>query len=138
MSRGKELPMGVVPAPAPTKVRRPRSGSVVLMAGLAVVLAVGVISMVIADQRKGDPAMGTQGGPGTPAAGPVKPPPSRPLVSHAVTYELTGDGALNITYVTRGSDIAQVSEATDLWSVSLEDQTAPDVQRYYSLMAQDA
>jgi hypothetical protein len=125
--------MGIVPAVDPVrKGRRHHSGSIALIAGLGVVLAVG---LTVLTAHKPDPASSTLTG--TPAADSLVAPPD-PLVTHNVSYQLTGDGALNITYVTANSDIAQVTRASTPWSVTLSWQTPEHGSLFYSLTAQDA
>ena len=127
--------MGVVPAVdhAPQERRR-GSGSIVLIAGFAVVLAIGLATGLVAVQRSGAPQPASLGGASAPAAVPA--PAAR--VSHLVRYELTGGHALNITYVAQDSQIAQVADAAAPWSVSLDAQSVAGSTRYYSVSAQNA
>src|SRR5205823_3360429 len=125
--------MGVVPAVGPASKRRLRSGSVVLIAGLGVVLAVGLTSVAITTHK---PAAGALGGTGVPAARPVDPAPV-PVVTHTVVYELTRGGALNVTYVTQNSDLAQVAQVSTPWSASVTVEVPVRSPQYYSLTAQD-
>lgn len=127
--------MGVVPAAgrAPRQ-RKPKSGTAVLLAGLGVVLAIGVISAVIAGQRTAEPTPATLNGVNVPAA-----PPVPVVVVHVVTYELTGGGsALNITYVGQGADIEQVSEAATPWSATVNHTGTAGGSEYFSLTARNA
>ena len=127
--------MGVVPAVDPAhRKRRLGSGSIVLIAGLGVVLAIGLVTGLVAAQRSNAPGPASLTGTGAPA---VPAPVER--VSHAVTYQLSGGhGALNITYVAQASDIAQVAQAGTPWSVSVDHQSTVGSVRYYSLSAQNA
>ncbi|MDQ0382216.1 MmpS family transport accessory protein [Amycolatopsis thermophila] len=129
--------MGVVPTVAPGRgPRRPLSSSLAVFAGLGVLLTVGLTSMLIAGARGTDPAVGSLSGAGAPVEAPVA---AVPQVSHAVTYELTGGaGALNVTYVAQGSDIAQVLDAGTPWSVSLTRTGPRGGEQYFSLSAQNA
>ncbi|GLY69484.1 MmpS family transport accessory protein [Amycolatopsis taiwanensis] len=117
-----------------TPERRLRHGSVALIAGLGVVLAVGLVFGVLTTHRtsvaQGPPA-------GMPAAGPVTPAPAPP-VTHSVQYELSGGRALNITYVVQDSNIAQVAEADGPWSASLSWQIPAHSGQFYSLSAEDS
>jgi hypothetical protein len=125
--------MGIVPAVDHTrKGRRHHSGSIALIAGLGVLLAVG-LTVLTAHKPDTAPSALT----GTPAGGPFVAQPE-PLVTHTVSYQLTGDGALNITYVTANSDIAQLMLASTPWSVTLSWQTPEHGSSFYSLTAQDA
>ncbi|HKS43802.1 MAG TPA: MmpS family transport accessory protein [Amycolatopsis sp.] len=126
--------MGAAPAVGQVpKMRWLRSGPVTLFAGAAVLLAVGLISIVVTTHRT-SPVPGAPAG--APTAGPVNPAPE-PLVTHTVRYELTGGAARNISYVTQGSGLAQVAATGSPWAVSLERQAAPRSSQYYSLSAQD-
>jgi len=107
-----------------------------VFAGLGVLLTVGLTSMLIAGARGADPEVSALNGAGAPIAAPVAPAPQ---VSYAVTYELTGgDGAVNVTYVARGADIAQVRETGTPWAVSVERTGAQGAEQYFSLTAQNA
>ncbi|SFK40780.1 MULTISPECIES: MmpS family transport accessory protein [Amycolatopsis] len=100
-----------------------------LLAGLGAVLAIGVVSVLVAVQRADGPAPATLNGVNVPAA----PPP--PVVTHVITYELSGTGtARNVTYVGKGAAIEQVAQAGAPWSVTVEGSAA----RYVSLTAQHA
>ena len=126
--------MGVVPAVGPASRRRLSSGTVVLLAGLGVVLAVGVVSVLVAVQRPDAPPPATLTGPEVPAA-----PPVAAAVTHVVTYELTGRGtARNITYVGQGADIEQVPQAGAPWSTTLQHTVPAGGSEYFSLTAQNA
>jgi hypothetical protein len=127
--------MGVVPAPAPAqRQRRLRSGTVVLLAGLGVVLAIGLVSLLVAGRRSGDPSPATLNGVNPPAA-----PAPVPVIVHLVTYELTGTGsALNITYVGQGADIEQVAQAAAPWSTTVEHSSTAEASQYFSLTARNA
>jgi hypothetical protein len=126
--------MGAVRAvDAPVRRRRPGSGSVALLAALAVILAVGLISVMVAGQRPAQPAPASFGGTGVPAA-----PAPAPVVVHTVTYQLLGGpAALTITYVAQGTDIAQVAEARTPWSAVIEHRSTAQSSPYYSLSAQN-
>ncbi|GAB2959258.1 MmpS family protein [Amycolatopsis acidiphila] len=125
--------MGVVPAVRPAG-RRLRSGTVVLLAGLGVLLVVGVVSAVVAGQRSADPSPATLNEINVPAA-----PVPVPVVVHLVTYELTGGGsALNITYVGQGADIEQVSQAATPWSATVDHTSTTGGSEYFSLTARNA
>lgn len=125
--------MGVVPAVGPArKVRRLGPGSVVLTTVLGLALAGGFTGAALAAYRSG-PAQAAL--PAAPSAGPAGP---EPMVTHTVRYELTGDFARDITYVTQGSGIAQVAQASTPWSVSFEHRAAARSSRYYSLSARAA
>jgi hypothetical protein len=105
----------------------------VLLAGLGVVLAIGLVSMVVVGQRSGGPAPATLNGVNVPAT-PVPVP-----VVHEVTYELTGGGrALNITYVGQGADIEQVPEAGTPWSTTVDHTSTTGSSEYFSLTARNA
>lgn len=127
--------MGAGPAVGPArKVRRPRSGPVVIVAGLAVIVAVGLVS-ALANPGPAARSRGTlASGPTTPAV--VSPVPET-LVTHAVRYELSGGTALNITYVTDGAAITQVPQTAPPWSATLERKAPADSAQYYSISAQD-
>ncbi|NKQ58673.1 hypothetical protein HFP15_38100 [Amycolatopsis sp. K13G38] len=127
--------MGVVPATDHGSAqRRLGSGALVLIAGLGVVLAVGLVTGLIATNRSSAPAPASLAGTGAPVA-----PAPAPVVSHAVVYELSGgQAALNITYVGQDAGIAQVAQAGTPWSVALERQVAKDSTQYYSVSAQNA
>lgn len=130
--------MGAGPAVGPVrKVRRPRSGPIVLVAGLAVIVAVGLAS-ALANPGPSARSRGTLAGwpTTTTAAGGVSPVPET-LVTHAVRYELSGGTALNITYVTEGSAITQVPQAASPWSATLERKALAGSAQYYSITAQD-
>lgn len=105
-----------------------------LLAGLGVVLAIGLVSGMVASHR-GDPAPATLNGVNVPAAPPVPVPVP---VQHVVLYQLTGDGsALNITYVGQGADIEQVSEAATPWSATVDHTGAAGGRAYFSLTARN-
>jgi hypothetical protein len=127
--------MGTVPAvDAPARRRRPGSGSVALLAALAVIVAVGLISAMTAGQRSAQPVPASLGGTGVPAV-----PAPDPVVVHTVTYQLLGGpDALNVTYVAQGADIAQVAEAGTPWSVVIEHRSTAQSSQYYSVSAQNA
>ncbi|MFD2422473.1 MmpS family transport accessory protein [Amycolatopsis pigmentata] len=114
-------------------MRRPRSGPVVIIAGLAVIVAVGLVS-ALANPTPGARSRGTlAGGPTTTGVSPVP----ETLVTHTVRYELSGGTALNITYVTEGAAITQVSQAAAPWSATLERKAPAGSAQYYSISAQD-
>ncbi|GAB3582773.1 hypothetical protein GCM10027445_56560 [Amycolatopsis endophytica] len=129
--------MGVVPTVGPGPgPRRPLSSSMAVFAGLGVLLTVGLTSMLIAGARGADPVVGALNGAGAAVEAPVAPVPQ---VSYAVTYELSGGaGALNVTYVARGSDIAQVLDTDTPWSVSVERTGPQGAEQYFSLTARNA
>ena len=105
-----------------------------LIAGLGVVLAVGLVTGLLATNRAGAPAPASLSGTGAPA---VSTP--APVVSRAVVYELTGGaGALNITYAGPNADIAQVEQADTPWSVTLDREAAEGSTQFYSLSASNA
>ncbi|HVV10286.1 MmpS family transport accessory protein [Amycolatopsis sp.] len=129
--------MGVVPVlPAPGKRRRRTgSGPAALMAGLAVVVAVGLITVLVAGQHSGAPSSSNMLG-GTEVA--VAPAPAR-IVAHTVQYQLDGGpDALNITYVADGAAIAQVAEAATPWSAVVQRHGTAGESQYYSLSAQNS
>lgn len=125
---------GLAVGPA-RKVRRPRSGPVVIVAGLAVVVAIGLAS-ALANPGPAVRSRGTLASGPTASAGGVSPVPEA-LVTHAVRYELSGGTALNITYVTDGAAITQVPQAAAPWSATLERTVPADSVQYYSISAQD-
>ncbi|GAA3824544.1 MULTISPECIES: MmpS family transport accessory protein [Amycolatopsis] len=129
--------MGVVPTAGPGPgPRRPLASSMAVFAALGVVLTVGLTSLLVAGQRSADPSVGSLSGASAPVVAPVAPVPQ---VSYAVTYELTGGaGALNVTYVAKGADIAQVLETDTPWSVSIERTGPQGSDQYFSLTAQNA
>lgn len=114
--------------------RRLRRGSAALFVGAGVMLAVGLISIVFTTHGTKPPGQGAPTG--APAAGPTTPAPE-PRVTHSVRYELTGDGALDITYVD-GSTIAQVAKADTPWSATLSFAVPAHSTQFYSLTARDA
>ncbi|WP_236796887.1 MmpS family transport accessory protein [Amycolatopsis sp. GM8] len=124
--------MGVDPTMG-TRQRKPRSGLAVLLAALGVVLAVGLVSAVVA-KRPDAPTPATLNGINPPTA-----PASVPVVSHLITYQLTGVGdALTITYVGQGADIEQVAEAVVPWSASVQHTSPEGSDQYFSLTARNA
>ncbi|HJQ45430.1 MAG TPA: MmpS family transport accessory protein [Amycolatopsis sp.] len=114
--------------------RRLGSGSIVLIAGLGVMLAIGLVTGLVAARRANAPQPAALSGTGAPV---VVPAPVA-QVAHAVRYELSGGHALNITYVARDSEIEQVADATAPWSVSVDDQSPVGSTAFYSLSAQNA
>ncbi|HVW39813.1 MAG TPA: MmpS family transport accessory protein [Amycolatopsis sp.] len=127
--------MGVVPTVDPAPRERRGSGSIVLVAALAVMLVMGLATWLVAAPRANAPEPASLNGTGAPAAVPA--PVQR--VSHAVTYELSGaTGALNITYVAQGSEIAQVADAATPWSISIDHVSTAGSAQYFLLSAQNA
>ncbi|KAA9157215.1 hypothetical protein FPZ12_025680 [Amycolatopsis acidicola] len=105
------------------------------MAGFAVVVAVGLITVLVAGQRSAGPSAPSTLGD---SAAPVVPAPAR-TVAHTVLYELEGaTAALNITYVADGSAIAQVAQAPTPWSAAVQRHGAEGEEQYYSLSAQNS
>jgi hypothetical protein len=98
--------------------RRLGTGWTTLIAGIGVVLAVGLVSTLVAAHRSAETRPATLGGRSAPV--PVAPAPM-PTVTHLVIYQLVGgQAALDITYVTAGADITQVAESPTPWSVAIE------------------
>jgi hypothetical protein len=129
--------MGSAPAVDSALRRRLRPGSVALISGLGVVLAVGLVSAVLVTQLTTHGARPAQGTPERfPVAGSAT-ATSPPVVIHSVRYELSCDGAVNITYVVEDADIAQVAEAGSPWSVSVSWQARANSALFYSLSAED-
>jgi MmpS family membrane protein len=128
--------MGPVPAVDSALQRRLRPGPVALVAGLGVVLAVGLVSAVLVTHRT-SPAQGTPAV--LPVAGSAAPATHTPtpLVTHSVRYELSGGAALDITYVVDGSGIAQVAEADSPWAASVSLRAPAQGTQFYSLSARD-
>lgn len=126
--------MGVVPVRRPARgPRKPGSTTVVVLAGIGVVLAVGLVTVLTAGQRSATPAPATLNGVNVPAA------PAPVQVLHSVTYELTGDGgARDITYVGQGAAIVQVPEAPTPWSVSLDHRGNAGDSQFFSVSARNA
>jgi hypothetical protein len=119
------------------KVRRPRSGPVAIVAGVGVVVAVGLVS-ALTDPEPSAPSRGTlAGAPTTTTTAAVSPVPET-LVTHTVRYELGGSTALNITYVTERAAITQLPQVAAPWSASLERKAAAGSAQYYSISAQDS
>jgi hypothetical protein len=128
--------MGADPAVGPArKVRRPRSGPVAIVAGVGVVVAVGLVS-ALTDPEPPAPSRGTPAGAPTTTAA-VSPVPET-LVTHTVRYELGGSTALNITYVTERAAITQLPQVAAPWSASLERKATAGSAQYYSISAQDS
>lgn len=128
--------MGVAPTVSPGRgPRRPLATSMAVFAALGVMLTVGLTSLLVAAQRSSDPSVGSLSGASAPVVAPAAPVP---LVSHHVTYELTGGArALNVTYVAQGADIAQVLDTATPWSVSLDRTGAQGSDQYFSVTAQN-
>jgi MmpS family membrane protein len=128
--------MGTVPAVEPARTeRRPGTGSTMLVAGLGVVLVVGLVSILVTAHRPAEPAPPTRGGAGAPVA--AAPAPA-PTVVHVVTYQLLGgQTALDITYVANGAGIAQVAESRTLWSVAIERHDPVTSSPYVSVSARN-
>ncbi|MTD57365.1 hypothetical protein GKO32_25835 [Amycolatopsis sp. RM579] len=105
----------------------------VLLAALSVLAAIGVVSAVVVGHRQGEPAPATLNGVNPPAA-----PAPAPLVTHDVTYLLTGDtDALTITYVGQGAAIEQVGEAAMPWSLSIQHTSRAGSDQYFTLTARN-
>lgn len=123
--------MGAGPAVGPArKVRSLRSGPVAIVAGVGVVVAVGLVSALTGPA----PAAPARGAPTSAAE--VSPVPET-LVTHTVRYELGGGTAVNITYVIEGAAIAQLPQAAVPWTISLERKVRAGSAQYYSISAQD-
>lgn len=104
------------------------------LAGLGVVLAIGLVQMLVAGERPAGPSPATLNGVNPPAA-----PAPAAVVVHAVTYELFGTGsALNVTYVGQGADIEQVAQAAAPWSTTVEHSSTAERSQYFSLTARNA
>lgn len=104
------------------------------LAGLGVVLAIGLMQMLVAGERPAAPSSATLNGVTPPAA-----PAPVPVVVHVVTYELFATGsALNITYVGQGADIEQVVQAAPPWSTTVEHSSTAGGSQYFSLTARNA
>lgn len=123
----------VVPAGPEPKPRRTRS-TVVVLAGIGVLVTVGVITLLAAGQRSQQPAPATFNSVNLPAA-----PPPVAQILRSVTYELTGDGgASDVTYVGQGANIVQVADTDTPWSVSFDHRgDAGDVQ-FFTVSARNA
>lgn len=127
--------MGVVPATRPARrPRKPGPTTVVVLAGIGVVLAVGLVALFTAGPHAEPPAPAVLGGVDVPAA-----PPPVAQVLHSVTYELTGDGrAQDVTYVGQGASIVQVADARTPWSVTLDHRGNAGDSQFFSLSARNA
>ncbi|WAL67995.1 MmpS family transport accessory protein [Amycolatopsis cynarae] len=116
--------------------RGPDSGTTVLIAALGVVLAVGLVTLLVAGQRSaGGPAPSPSGMTGAP----VVAAPVAQMVAHTVTYELDGgQTALDITYVAQGSAIAQVAKAATPWTMIVERHDPAGGALYVSVSARNS
>jgi hypothetical protein len=133
--------MGVPGAPSPASPpERERSeflklvGTTVMVLGL-VALAVAVAVQLIPETGRGDASARAVGQ--TTGMRPLV--AAEKTVTHAVSYELLGDGGVrNVTYVAQGAAIAQERDAATPWSKSFQRTGVEGGTDFYSVSAQNA